>query len=171
MRLHQIISSNGANRSRKRVGRGRGNGRGKTAGRGHKGQRSRTGGSLRIGFESGHIPLYRKLPRRGFNNERFGTDFSIVNLSDLERVEATEIDRATLVGAGLVRRNGPAVKVLGDGEISRAVTIKAARFSKSARSKIEAAGGTVVIAGEEPPVEADASENTPADESDSPAEA
>lgn len=144
MRLHNLIKSGGTQK-RKRIGRGEGGGKGKTSGRGHKGQRARSGHSLRPGFESGHVPLYRKLPKRGFSNFRFRTEYAVVNLDDLERVEATEIDRNVLVASGLVRSSSKLVKILGDGEISRAVTVTADKFSSSAKEKIEKAGGTVNV--------------------------
>jgi len=145
MRLHNLIKS-GGRKDRKRVGRGEGGGRGKTSGRGHKGQRSRSGFGLRPGFESGHVPLYRKLPKRGFSNFNFRTEYSVVNVGDLERVEATEIDRNALVKAGLVRSSSGLIKILGEGEISKALTVTADKFSGSAKEKIEKAGGTVVLA-------------------------
>lgn len=145
MRLHNLIKSGGTQK-RKRIGRGEGGGHGKTSGRGHKGQRSRSGYSLRPGFESGHVPLYRKLPKRGFSNFRFRTEYALVNLDDLERVEATDIDRNVLVASGLVRSSSKLVKILGDGEISRAINISADKFSATAKEKIEKAGGTVNVA-------------------------
>lgn len=157
MRLHNLIKS-GGRKERKRVGRGEGSGRGKTSGRGHKGQRSRSGFGLRPGFESGHVPLYRKLPKRGFSNFKFRTEYSVVNVGDLERVDASEIDRNALIRAGLARNSSSLIKILGEGELSKAVTVTANKFSASAKEKIEKAGGTVVVAG------ADAS---PAPDSDS----
>lgn len=144
MRLHNLIKS-GGRKDRKRVGRGEGGGRGKTSGRGHKGQRSRSGFGLRPGFESGHVPLYRKLPKRGFSNFNFRTEYAVVNVGDLERVEATEIDRNALVKAGLVRSSSGLIKILGEGEVSKALTVTADKFSGSAKEKIEKAGGTVVL--------------------------
>ena len=144
MRLHNLIKS-GGRKDRKRVGRGEGGGRGKTSGRGHKGQRSRSGSSLRPGFESGHVPLYRKLPKRGFSNFNFRTEYSVVNVGDLERVEATEIDRNALVKAGLGRSSSRLIKILGEGELNKKLTVKAHRFSATAAAKIEKAGGTAVI--------------------------
>ncbi|MGB0369835.1 MAG: 50S ribosomal protein L15 [Opitutales bacterium] len=141
MRLHTLNAAEGSNRRKLRVGRGEGNGRGKTCGRGHKGQRSRAGSSQRPGFESGHIPLYRRLPHRGFNNYNFETTYAVVNLEDLERVEETVITVDVLKSAGLVRSNAKLVKILGDGEFSSKVKIFAHKFSKTAKAKIEAAGG------------------------------
>lgn len=148
MKLHSLKNVPGARSRRKRVGIGEGSGRGKTSTHGQKGQKARSGGSIRIGFESGHIPLYRRLPHRGFNNHKFRTDYAIVNLSDLERVEGDVADKEALVKAGLVRAKAKLIKVLGDGEISRALTVKANKFSATAQSKIEAAGGKAIVEGE-----------------------
>lgn len=144
MRLHNLIKTVGR-KDRKRVGRGEGSGHGKTSGRGHKGQRARSGYGLRPGFESGHVPLYRKLPKRGFSNFKFRTEYSIVNLGDLEAFDAGTVDRDVLVKAGLVRSSAKLVKILGEGEISKALTVEADKFSSSAKEKIEKAGGTVIL--------------------------
>jgi large subunit ribosomal protein L15 len=129
----------------KRLGRGRGNGRGKTCCRGHKGSGQRSGYSRKPGFEGGQMPLYRKLPQRGFNNYEFRTEYSIVNVGDLVRVEGADvIDKEALVKAGLVRSNAKLIKILGTGELTGAVKIKADKFSKSATDKITAAGGEIV---------------------------
>lgn len=143
MRLNELPK--GPTRPRKRVGKGEGNGRGKTCGRGQKGQKSRSGYSQRPGFESGHIPLYRRLPRRGFNNHNFRITYAVVNLLDLERVESDTIDPETLEKAGLIRSADSLVKVLGDGSIDRKITISAHKFSASAKAKIEEAGGEAVV--------------------------
>jgi len=143
MRLHNLVKT-GGNKSRKRVGRGEGGGRGKTSGRGHKGQRARSGHSLRPGFESGHVPLYRKLPKRGFSNSRFRTEYAVVNVSDLERVSGDTVDRESLLAARLIRNSDKRIKILGDGDVSRKLTVTADKFSASAKSKIEAAGGSIV---------------------------
>ncbi len=140
MKLHDLTPAKGSKKDKKRVGRGPGSGLGKTAGRGHKGQRSRSGYSRRPGFEGGQMPLVRRVPKRGFTNI-FRVEFAVVNLGDLAEMEG-EITPESLAAAGRVRRGRP-VKVLGDGEIGRAMTIKAHAFSASAREKIEAAGGTV----------------------------
>ena len=144
MRLHNLIKS-GGRKERKRVGRGEGGGRGKTSGRGHKGQRSRSGFGLRPGFESGHIPLYRKLPKRGFSNFQFRTEYSVVNVGDLERVEESDVDRNVLIKAGLVRSSSKLIKILGEGDVSKALNVTADKFSASAKEKIEKAGGTIVL--------------------------
>jgi len=129
----------------KRLGRGRGNGRGKTCCRGHKGSGQRSGYSRKPGFEGGQMPLYRKLPQRGFNNYEFRTEYSIVNVGDLVKVEGADvIDKEALVKAGLVRSNAKLIKILGTGELTGAVKIKADKFSKSATHKITAAGGEIV---------------------------
>lgn len=142
MRLHNLPKSGGF-KSRKRIGRGEGGGRGKTSGRGHKGQRSRAGFSQRPGFESGHIPLYRKLPKRGFSNHRFRTDYAIVNVGDLDRVEGDVADREALIKAGLLRGSDKLIKILGEGELGKKLTVSAHKFSGSAKEKIEAAGGSI----------------------------
>jgi large subunit ribosomal protein L15 len=129
----------------KRLGRGRGNGRGKTCCRGHKGSGQRSGYSRKPGFEGGQMPLYRKLPQRGFNNYEFRTEYSIVNVGDLVKVERADvIDKEALVKAGLVRSNAKLIKILGTGELTGAVKIKADKFSKSATDKITGAGGEIV---------------------------
>jgi large subunit ribosomal protein L15 len=140
MKLHDLTPAKGSKKDKKRVGRGPGSGLGKTAGRGHKGQRSRSGYSRRPGFEGGQMPLVRRLPKRGFTNI-FRKEYAVVNLADLAELEG-EITPELLAETGRVRR-GRMVKVLGDGEITRALTVKAHAFSASAREKIEAAGGTV----------------------------
>ena len=147
MELHSLSNVPGTHRRKKRVGCGEGSGRGKTSTRGQKGQKSRAGGTVRPGFEGGQMPLYRKLPHRGFNNFKFRTDYALVNIADLEKVHATEIDKDQLVEAGLVRKNCKLIKILGQGEITKAIIITADKFSASAQSKIEAAGGTIKING------------------------
>jgi large subunit ribosomal protein L15 len=147
MKLHELKNVEGATHRRKRVGCGEGGGHGKTCGRGGKGQTARSGGSIRPGFEGGQMPLYRKLPHRGFNNYNFRTEFSVVNVGDLAKLDAsvTEVTLETLVQAGLVR-DGLGLKVLGDGEITRAIKVTAANFSESAKAKLEKAGGQAVVA-------------------------
>lgn len=139
MRLHELSPAKGSKRARKRVGRGPGSGIGKTSGRGEKGQKSRSGHSHRDGFEGGQMPLIRRVPKRGFTNI-FKTEYAVVNLSQLAELEG-DITPESLAEVGLVRSGKP-VKVLGDGEIGKALKVTANKFSKSARSKIEAAGGT-----------------------------
>lgn len=138
MKLHDLSPAKGSRRPRKRIGRGPGSGLGKTAGRGHKGQRSRSGFSQRRGFEGGQMPLVRRVPKRGFTNI-FRRDYAVVNLRDLAELEG-EITPEVLLEKGLVGRGKP-VKVLADGELKKALTVKAHKFSAAARAKIESAGG------------------------------
>ncbi len=143
MKLHQLSPAPGSRRAPKRLGRGPGSGTGKTAGRGHKGQRSRSGYSRRLGFEGGQMPLIRRVPKRGFTNI-FRTEYEVVNVGRLATVASDfegEVTAQWMAANGLVRRGQP-VKILGGGEITRALRIKAHRFSRSAREKIEAAGGS-----------------------------
>lgn len=146
MNLDNIPTIKGATHPTKRLGRGEGSGHGKTSGKGHKGQKARSGGGIRIGFEGGQMPLYRKLPRRGFNNFNFRVSYQTVNVGQLEKLEGDTVDRAALVAAGLVRDNKQGVKLLGDGEVSKAFTVTVCKVSASAKSKIEAAGGKIVEA-------------------------
>ena len=139
MKLHDLSPAPGSTRNKKRVGRGPGSGLGKTAGRGHNGQRSRSGYSRRPGFEGGQMPLIRRVPKRGFTN-LFRKEYAVVNVADLADFEG-EVTPESLLERGLVRRGMP-VKILGDGELSTGLTVKAHKFSKSAREKIEAAGGS-----------------------------
>jgi large subunit ribosomal protein L15 len=148
MKLHELKNVPGAVHRRKRVGCGEGGGHGKTCGRGGKGQTARSGGSIRPGFEGGQMPLYRKLPRRGFNRTRFRVAYEIVNVGDLARLDTavSEVTPALLAEHGLVRRGDVPVKVLGGGELTRAFKITASKFSGSARAKIEKAGGQAIPA-------------------------
>jgi large subunit ribosomal protein L15 len=141
MKLHEISPAKGSKHARKRVGRGPGSGLGKTAGRGSKGQKSRSGHSRRPGFEGGQMPLVRRVPKRGFTNV-FRRQYTVVNLSQIAALEglAGEVTPELLVERGLARRGRP-LKVLGDGELDGPLTVQAHKFSRSARSKIEAAGG------------------------------
>jgi large subunit ribosomal protein L15 len=138
MKLHDLSPASGSTHARKRVGRGTGSGLGKTAGRGHKGGQSRSGYSVRPGFEGGQMPLVRRVPKRGFHNE-FRVEYAVVNLAQLGGLGAT-VTPEILAEHGLVRP-GRRVKVLGNGDLQSAVTVAAHRFSRSARAKIEAAGG------------------------------
>lgn len=147
MRLHNLVKSEGSTHRKKRLGRGEGSGRGKTSGRGNKGQHARAGSSIRPGFESGHIPLYRKLPKRGFNRARFQTtEWTIVNVGVFEGLpeDVTEITKQVLVDFGLSRDDDSLVKILGTGDITRAFTVRAQKFSASAKEKIEKAGGRAI---------------------------
>lgn len=144
MNLSEIHPPRGQTQRRKRVGRGFGSGIGKTAGRGEKGQKSRRGYSRRRGFEGGQMPLIRRVPKRGFHN-LFRKEFAIVNVGRLEKLEGDTFDPEVLQQNGVVKKLGAGLKILGTGELSRAVTVSAHRFSKSAREKIEKAGGKVEV--------------------------
>ena len=146
MRLHELQPAAGAKRASKRLGRGRGSGLGKTAGRGSKGQLSRSGGGKGPGVEGGQTPLYRQLPKRGFTN-KYKVEYAVVNVSDLERVfeAGDEVDRDALREKGLVKGHDALVKVLGDGELTKSLTVRADKFSESAMSKIKAAGGSAEV--------------------------
>lgn len=148
MRLHTLKNVKGAVHRKKRVGCGEGGGHGKTSGKGGKGQSARSGGSIRPGFEGGQMPLYRKLPHRGFNNYNFRTSYAVVNVGDLAKLDAsvTEVNVEALVKAGLIRADGALLKVLGHGEITRALKVTANKFTGSAKEKIEKAGGQAIIA-------------------------
>jgi len=135
----------GSTKTRKRIGRGAGSGLGKTSGKGHKGQKARSGGSIKAGFEGGQMPLQRRLPKRGFR-PMDKTDYAIINLRDLELFDAGSIIDLDDYGlAGLVNDLKDGIKILGDGELTKSLTVKAHKFSKSAQEKIEKAGGTVEV--------------------------
>lgn len=145
MRLHELKAPEGATKAPKRIGRGQGTGWGTTAGRGMNGQNSRSGGGVRLGFEGGQMPLYRRLPKRGFNN-KWAKEYSEINVKDLNRFEdGTVVDLELLVQSGIVKQVKDGVKVLGNGELEKKLTVKAAKFSKSAAEKIEKAGGKVEV--------------------------
>ena len=145
MALHDLQPNAGARKSRKRLGRGPGSGLGKTSGKGHKGQRSRSGGKVAVGFEGGQMPLYRRLPKRGFKNP-CAKHFAIVSLDQLNRFdEGTEVDTELLIKAGIVKKAMDGIKVLGNGELEKKLVVKAAKFSKSAREAIEAKGGQAEV--------------------------
>ncbi|HUP65632.1 MAG TPA: 50S ribosomal protein L15 [Thermoanaerobaculia bacterium] len=145
MDLSNLKPKKGARHAKKRVGRGPGSGHGKTAGRGEKGQKSRTGFSRMLGFEGGQMPLHRRLPKRGFTNI-FRQEYSVLNLRDLEQFEnGATVDRDALRKAGLVKGARGKVKVLGDGKITKKLTVHADKFSKTAQEKIEAAGGSCQV--------------------------
>ena len=146
MKLHELSPAEGSAKKSFRKGRGPASGNGKTAGKGHKGQNARSGGGVRPGFEGGQIPLYRKLPKRGFTNH-FAKHYAIVNVSDLNVFEdGAVIDVEALLAAKIIRKPMDGLKVLGNGEITKKVTVKAAVFSATAKEKIEAAGGTTEVA-------------------------
>jgi len=140
--LSNLAPAPGATQARKRLGRGPGSGLGKTSGKGHKGSKARAGGSTNPGFEGGQMPMYRRLPKRGFTNP-FKVTAQTVNLADLKKVAATEVSPETLYSAGLVAKADARVKLLGTGEADRAYTVRGVALSASARAKIEAAGGTI----------------------------
>ena len=146
MKLHELSPAEGSVKERFRKGRGAGSGNGKTAGKGHKGQNARSGGGVRPGFEGGQLPLYRKLPKRGFNNFRFGKVYAIVNVQTLNKFnDGDVVDAAALLAAGVVNVVNDGIKVLGEGEITKKLTVKAAVFSASAKEKIEAVGGKTEV--------------------------
>ena len=141
MKLNELSPALGSAKASYRKGRGPGSGNGKTAGKGHKGQNARSGGGVRPGFEGGQLPLYRKLPKRGFKN-RFAVNYSIVNVAALNKFEdGAVVDLEALVAAKLVRKPLDGLKVLGNGELTKKLTVKATVFSATAKEKIEAAGG------------------------------
>ena len=143
MKLYELSPAAGSAKASFRKGRGAGSGNGKTAGKGHKGQNARSGGGVRPGFEGGQLPLYRKLPKRGFKN-RFATNYAIVNVDSLNIFEnGAVVDLEALKAARLVRKELDGLKILGSGEITKALTVKANVFSATAKEKIEAAGGKI----------------------------
>lgn len=145
MRLHELKAAEGATKARKRRGRGQGTGLGTTGGRGMNGQNSRSGGGVRLGFEGGQMPLYRRIPKRGFNN-RFAKEYAEVNIADLNRFEdGAVVDFDLMLQSGLVKQVKDGVKVPGNGELEKKLTVKAEKFSKSAAEKIEKAGGKAEV--------------------------
>ena len=146
MKLYELKPVPGSKKAPKRKGRGLGSGSGKTAGRGHKGQNARSGGGVRPGFEGGQMPLYRRIPKRGFNNKLFAKVYAEINVSELNIFEDNAIVTAeSLKDKGLIKKELDGVVILGNGEISKSLTVKAARFTKTASEKIEAAGGKVEV--------------------------
>ncbi len=146
MKLHKLSPAEGSVKEGFRKGRGAGSGNGKTAGKGHKGQNARSGGGVRPGFEGGQLPLYRKLPKRGFNNDRFGKQYTIVNVDALNGFEdGSVVDADALLAAGVISKVLDGIKVLGEGEVSKKITVKAAVFSATAKEKIEAVGGKTEV--------------------------
>ena len=146
MKLNELYSVEGSVQNRKRVGRGQGSGTGKTSGKGEKGQNARSGGGVRPGFEGGQLPLFRRLAKRGFNNYNFRTVCSTVNVSDLNRFEDNAVvDIALLKEVGLINKELDGVKVLGDGELTKKLTVKANAFTKTAKEKIENIGGKTEV--------------------------
>ena len=145
MKLHDLAPAEGSTHKARRIGRGHGSGWGKTAGKGHKGQNARSGGGVRPGFEGGQTRLARRIPKRGFNNI-FAAKYTAINVSDLEKfVDGTVVDSELLVAAGVVKDEGNGIKVLGNGELTKKLTVKAAAYSESAKEKIEKAGGEAEV--------------------------
>ena len=145
MKLSELRPAEGAKTRRKRIGRGQGSGSGKTSGKGHKGLKARSGGGIRPGYEGGQMPMQRRLPKRGFNNI-FRKEWSVVNVKDLNRFPADSVvDAEALCSAGLVKRSTAGIKLLGDGNIDRKLTVKVDHASKAAIEKVQAAGGTVEV--------------------------
>ena len=145
MKLHELRAAEGSTKAPKRKGRGTATGQGKTAGRGMNGQNSRSGGGVRLGFEGGQMPLYRRIPKRGFTNI-WGTEYTVINVDDLNRFEAgTVVTPELLKEAGIVKKAKDGIKVLGNGKLEKSVEVKAHKFSKTAIEKIEAAGGKAEV--------------------------
>ena len=146
MKLHELSPAPGSSKPNYRKGRGPGSGNGKTGGRGHKGQNARSGGGVRPGFEGGQLPIYRKLPKRGFKNH-FAKEYAIVNLATLNNFfeDGEVVDIEVLLNTGVIRKELSGLKVLGNGELTKKLTVKAAVFSQAAKEKIEAAGGTAEV--------------------------
>lgn len=146
MKLYEINQPAGAVKERKRVGRGVATGNGKTSGKGHKGQNARSGGGVRPGFEGGQLPLFRRLPKRGFSNAPFKVEYATINLSDLEKFEdGAVVTPELLKEMGIVKKQLAGIKVLGNGELTKKVTVKASKFSKTAVEKIEKIGGKAEV--------------------------
>ena len=148
MRLHDLKPTPGSKHRRRRLGRGESSGLGKTSGKGNKGQKARSGASIRPGFEGGQMPLARRLPKKGFNNNQFKTQYAIVNLVDLEAkfADGDEVNEATLRSVGLVKGTCDGVKVLANGEITKKFTVSVDKISAAAKTKVEGAGGSVADA-------------------------
>lgn len=145
MNIHELGPAYGSTTTRRRVGRGTGSGLGKTAGKGHKGQKARTGGSIRRGFEGGQTPLYRRIPKRGFNN-RFAVEYATVNIEQLEQFEdGTVVNAELLMATGLIKKELAGVKILGNGDLTKKLTVVASKFSKTASEKIQAVGGKIEV--------------------------
>ena len=147
MKLHELQPAAGSVKEVKRIGRGHGSGQGKTAGKGHKGQKARSGGSIRPGFEGGQMPLQRRIPKRGFNNKVFAKEFATVNVSELEKrfESGAVVDADALIESGAIKNVKDGVKILGNGELSKKLTVKAVKFTGAAKEKIEKAGGSAEV--------------------------
>lgn len=146
MKLHELQPAAGSVKDVKRIGRGHGSGQGKTAGKGHKGQKARSGGSIRPGFEGGQMPLQRRMPKRGFNNI-FALEFATVNVSELEKrfESGAVVDANALIESGALKSAKDGIKILGNGELTKSLTVKAVKFTAAAKEKIEKAGGTAEV--------------------------
>ena len=146
MKLHELRPSEGAFKTSKRLGRGTGSGLGKTSGKGHKGQNARSGGGVRPGFEGGQLPLFRRLPKRGFSNAMFKVEYATINVSDLEKFEdGAVVTPELLKEMGILKKQLAGVKILGNGNLTKKLTVKASKFSASAVEKIEAIGGKAEV--------------------------
>ena len=146
MKLNNITPTEGAFKERKRVGRGTGSGLGKTSGKGHKGQNARSGGGVRVGFEGGQLPLFRRLPKRGFSNAKFKIRYAVINLSDLDKfAEGTKVTPELLKEMGVIKNSLDGINVLGNGKLTKKLTVKANKFSETAKKEIEALGGTIEV--------------------------
>ena len=147
MKLHELQPAAGSVKDVKRIGRGHGSGQGKTAGKGHKGQKARSGGSIRPGFEGGQMPLQRRIPKRGFNNKVFAKEYATVNVSELEKrfESGAVVDADALIESGAIKKVMDGVKILGNGELSKKITVKAVKFTAAAKEKIEKAGGSAEV--------------------------
>lgn len=147
LRLHNLKPAEGSKKRRKRLGRGEASGKGKTSGKGHKGQKARSGGGIRIGFEGGQMPLYRRVPKRGFNNDRFKTVYGIVNLETLEKAfeAGTTVNEKILRDQGILKGRFDGVKILGRGEVTKNFVLEVDHISATAREKIEKAGGSISL--------------------------
>ena len=146
MKLNGLKYNEGSKKDIKRLGRGSSSGTGKTSGRGENGQKSRSGGGVRVGFEGGQLPLYRRLPKRGFSNAMFKKTYAVINVSDLNKFEeGTEVTPELLFEMGIIKKQLSGIKVLGNGELTKKLTVEAVKFSKSAKEAIEKAGGKVEV--------------------------
>ena len=146
MKLNELKYNEGSKKDIKRLGRGSSSGTGKTSGRGENGQKSRSGGGVRVGFEGGQLPLYRRLPKRGFSNAMFKKTYAVINVSDLNKFEeGTEVTPELLFEMGIIKKQLSGIKVLGNGELTKKLTVKANKFSSSAKAKIENVGGTIEV--------------------------
>ena len=146
MKLNTLYPNEGATKRRKRLGCGPGSGKGKTCGKGHKGQNARSGGGVRVGFEGGQLPLFRRLPKRGFSNAKFKIRYAVINLSDLDKfAEGTKVTPELLKEMGVIKNSLDGIKVLGNGKLTKKLTVKANKFSETAKKEIEALGGTIEV--------------------------